>query len=268
MSEEDTTAEILRSLQNIVTVFKTELQHVKANQLSPEDVSTIVESHSSQQTEEVKQLQTAVAHLKVKGQQRISMDTDFMAEVKRVVAESVPSQVSDGSNVSAVSKEELSKMIEKHVSKHNFRKASEQDEDKPIPGSVSTYPVGIRPKTKFTEQQQIRNKEYSDQCAQRRADIKARAQEINDTTKQYRTKLAHEEKIKNAKEKVEQLCSTHPRIKNPVLKANREVEIEQAKLDALELEYAQSPTKQKKRECESQLLQVQLATTRANCFHT
>lgn len=247
-TEEDATTEILRTLHSIVSGFKTELQQVRSAQLRPEDVSIIVEAHNTKSTEEVKQLQSAVAHLKVKSQQRISMDPEFMAEVKRMISDAprekraAIAENAASDHLSAAQRAEVQAELQAYISQLEPQKAKHKLAP-PQPVREMRYVVKLPPvprSTRFAQHQKMlseqRERKRQELLVQRKSEMDAVASRADEIEQQHQAILDHEEAVRVAQEHLKAVQTNVPRPKNQRNMAKYTADVEQARHDLLQVQ--------------------------------
>lgn len=276
MSEEDTTTEILRTLHNIVAGFTSELQQVKSTQLTPEDISVIVEAHNVNQIDEMKQLQASVAQLKVKSQQRLSMDPEFMAEIKRVLSETPKekrSEIVESAaeehviDIRAEIKAELQEyMVQLEKKKPKF---SMPGPPQPLLNPIYTIKPLMRVRqSRFTQSQEERKKVYLAEIQSRKDRAVLASADTEAALQALKIEIDYANEIKAADEHIKNLEDERKKTKSKAQHVQYDIEIEQAKLKALEIRTRDMPLNKKIRRLESQQRQVELATIRANYYRT
>lgn len=101
-TDEDTTADIVSSIESIMLSMKKDTESTKAELvklraliLQPDDVSQIVETHLGPCKEEIKDLKQSVSSLKAKSQMRMTMDPEFIAELKQITEDQARQAIAD-----------------------------------------------------------------------------------------------------------------------------------------------------------------------------
>ncbi len=90
-TEDETTAEIITTLEAIIVgtkkdneALRSDIDNLRSIMLQPTDVSKIVEAHTAATVDDINDLKGHVASLKLKSQQRLSMDPAFLDEIKKM----------------------------------------------------------------------------------------------------------------------------------------------------------------------------------------
>lgn len=306
MSDDDTTTQILLTVQNIVSGLKSELQQVKSAQLKPEDVRKLVEAHTAPHAEELRQIQSSVTALKVKSQQRLTMDDDLINELQRRIEQtlnvSVPDEVRSLDEIKHAVEEtadESAPPLDRQPSFDNSQLVARVANPEPVqvdppkvkktrqdlfpetplkerrlrtPVVSTAIPIvktpAIQKETRFTAAQRERSKVYEEKRAARRTRLEQQAPEMLAAAEEQQRELLEQAELNDAIFALQNLQDNPPKTKNPVLLSDYKVEVAQAELDLAMIKCKKLRHHEQERILFPLRKRLEAATIHANCCHT
>ncbi len=295
MSDDDTTTQILLTVQNIVSGLKSELQQVKSAQLKPEDVRKLVEAHTAPHAEELRQIQSSVTALKVKSQQRLTMDDDLINELQRRIEQtlnvSAPEEVRSLDEIKHAVEETADDSAPTLTRQPSFDNSAPSEPPKVkktrqdlfpetalkerrlrTPVASTTIPIvktpAIQKETRFSAAQKERSKVYEDKRAARRARLEQQAPEMLAAAEEQQRELLEKAELDDAEFALQNLQENPPKTKNPVLLADYKLQVAQAEIDLATLKCKKLKHHEQERILFPLRKRLEAATIHANCCHT
>lgn len=201
-TDDDTTAEIVSTIESIVLSMKKDTDGIRSDLaatadnvaklrnliLPPEEISKLIEAHLTPLKEENKDIKQNIASLKSKSQMRMTMDPEFIAELKQIAEEQARQAVADVTTTNETfTPEQLEAMKQEFVKYQRIsasggsgiRQLSDGDESHALPRLMKNLSMSARIKpfvtdgnigfasmdgqrNKFREQQEIHAKAHAE----------------------------------------------------------------------------------------------------------